>query len=236
MDNQTNKTSFSELIIGFIIIAIIGAVFTLAVTYGLQNITIKNVDGSKTEEKILRKPECNGSFEEYNELIKKGQSVSLSINQPSYARDGQFIGDKRTVTRRQGEIACGYLFVSAHKGESTLDERYDSIYVNPQGLGGHLLRNRGINLSESTPGKTTMMLMLDAISYLPRAPYNPQAEDFEISNWVNLLNASRKTEFIIGLSTLDESGMIDDVRIAYKCWNPVSGKETSDCQLSVDNK
>lgn len=213
-----------------------GALFLIAVFFvGMiifwQVVVIPNKEVTSL---IISTPTCLGSEAEYRELIEKGQSVLLSQNQWSHASTGRFVGDKRVIARRGGEIACGYLYVEAHKGSSPLDEKYDSIYVNPQGLGGHIVRSRSLEVS-GVETKTQVLLPLDSISYLPKVPYDSESQDFEIADWVKLLNASPKIEFWIALSALSPNSVIDEVRIAYKCWDPSTGKEATDCQLSIED-
>lgn len=176
---------------------------------------------------------CNRTDSEYRDLVAKGQSVRLTSEQWSYALNGHFVGEKTVVTRRSGEVACGYIYIVAHKGSSPLSEKYDSIFVSPQGLGGHLVRTRSIEIAENDPKRTQVLLPLSAIPYLYSLPYNPDAQDFAVANWVNLLNASDRIEFLIGLSVENPSAIIDEVRIAYKC-RGLDGEETFDCQLGVE--
>ena len=47
-----------------------------------------------------------------------------------------------------------------------------------------------------------------------------------------LTNVTNKVKFNIALSVEDRGGIIEEMRITYKCWNSETGKETYDCQLS----
>ncbi|MFA5954666.1 MAG: hypothetical protein WC817_03975 [Patescibacteria group bacterium] len=176
---------------------------------------------------------CDRTQVEYEKLVAKGQSVVLTQNQVSYALGSKFIGSKKIVARRGGEIACGYLFAEAHKGSSPLDPKYDSIYIDPQGFGGHLLRSKGIEMTNNDVIKTRVLLPLNAVPYLPSIPYNPDSQDFEVADWARILNAASHVGFTTALSSLNKNAAIDEVRIAYKCIDSATGKETSDCQLSV---
>lgn len=223
MKNSIRPTSIQDYIGAFILMI---AFFTGIIIFWNSTKSSKEV--------LIKPPQCENTFAEYQNLVEKGQSVLLTPKQYSYAIGGKFIGDKKVLTRRQGEVACGYIFVSANKGTKPLDDTYDSIYINPQGLGGHLLRSRGISIENPENTATQVLFSLDNISYLPNVPYNPNAQNFEIANWVNLINASNKTEFIIALSTTSSVGVINEVRVAYKCYNPETGQETKDCQLSLE--
>lgn len=182
---------------------------------------------------VLRAPKCERSFAEYEKLVQDGQSVLVLADTKSYAVAGDLLS-KRKIVRRSGELACGYLYARASKGNRPLDEVYDSIYINPQELGGHLIRPRSITLDKKQDSKTEVLLPLSSIPYLPNVPYDPQAQNFDIADWVKLFNAAQKIKVDIGLSTLNASGLIEEVRIAYRCWNPETGKETNDCSLGVE--
>lgn len=215
----------------------LGALFIVAIFFSGIVIYSKVViiPANKPVERILvEAPKCDGGYDEYRDLVSKGQSLVLDTNHSTYARDGVLVGMKKVVTRRGGELACGYLYAQAHKGTSQLEERYDSIYVNPQGLGGHLLRSRSLDLGTSTVlNKTSVLFALQAVPYLPSVPYNPDAQNFESTDWIRLINSARKIEYLVGLSTLDSEGKIDEIRVAYKCWDPATGNETTDCQLGL---
>ena len=196
---------------------------------------VREVVEKVIEEKeiVLRAPKCERSFAEYEKLVQDGQSLVVLADTKSYAVSGDLLS-KRKIVRRNGELACGYLYARASKGNKPLDEVYDSIYISPQELGGHLIRPRGITIDKKQDNKTEILLPLSSIPYLPSVPYNPQAQNFEIADWVKLFNAAQKIKVDIGLSTLSTAGFIEEVRIAYRCWNPDTGKETHECSLGVE--
>jgi len=177
-------------------------------------------------------PDCSYSFGSYQNLVKKGQYIDLLKNAPSYASQGEIKPIYPITIKRKGEIACGYLYVRVRNNGHPLNEAYDSIYINPQDLGGHLLRSRSISIPNPIAQTTEILLPLNEIPFLPHVPYNPTASKFEVADWVKLLNVTNQIKFWIGLSTQDTTGMIDEVRIAYKCWNSKTGEETHDCKLS----
>ena len=224
---------------------VISGLFIVVVSFAVKAIFFQTSDQGVREvvetvieekEIILRAPKCDRSFAEYKNLVDKGQSISILENKYSYAStNGKFAIDYNKKVRREGEVACGYLYVKASNGARSLSYDYDSIYINPQELGGHLLRPRSIEMEETKENKTEVLFPLSAVPYLPNVPYNPTAQNFEITNWVKLLNSSQKIKMTIALSTMSQAGLIEEVRIAYRCWNPDTGKEVHDCQLSLDN-
>lgn len=183
---------------------------------------------------VLPLPTCPRSFEIYQNLVKGDQSVQLIENKKSYASGGKLTLSYEVPVKRSGQglVACGYLYVKARVGNQKLDEKFDSIYIDPQGFGGHLLRPRSMPIPNSTEYVTEILLPLDAVPYLPTVPYDPNAQGYKIADWARLLNVSDELKFTIALSTLNRSGVIDEVRIAYKCWDSNTGLETQDCQLS----
>lgn len=196
----------------------------------------------KTEVK-LSIPECPRSFEAYQDLIKGGQSFKLLTNANSYASGGKFINPLNITVNRTGEIACGYLYVRAKKDSGALDEKTESIYINPGGFdksigiggfGGHLLRSRTAPISEvnKITNTTEVLFELNAIPYLPNVPYDPNSQNYKIADWSKLLDVLNQTNFKIALSVENPSATIEEIVIAYKCWNPETGRETQDCQLS----
>ncbi len=196
----------------------------------------KVIEKPVIQEVVLRAPVCDGGYAEFQRLLASGQSLQLIHNESMFARAGRFINPKDVVVQRSGtgEVACGYLYVRTRKDGRALEEKYDSVYINPQGFGGHILAKKGnVEISDPTPNKTEYLLPLNSISYVPNIPYDPNAQNYKIVNWVNVLNASNETTFSIALSTLHEQGMIENISIIYKCWDPTDGKETRACQLSA---
>lgn len=179
---------------------------------------------------VLKAPTCSLNFSDYEKLLPD-QSVNLVHNLNSYAIKGQFYNSRSIDLIRSGddEIACGYLYIKAKVDGRALDDKYESIYINPQGLGGHILRSLGVR--KDNPNETIVLLPLDAVAYLPNLPYNPDAKDYKITNWIKLLNASQSTNFAIGFSTTDAKGEIEEITLTYKCWNPTTGEETKNCRV-----
>lgn len=243
MTNLEQPKNNKPSLLGTLIITIlISGLFIVVVSFAIKAIffqtsepEVRKIVETVVEEKevLLRAPKCERSFAEYEKLVKDGQSVLILADTKSYAVAGDLLS-KRKIVRRSGELACGYLYARASKGNRPLDEVYDSIYISPQELGGHLIRPRSINLDKKQENKTEVLLPLSAIPYLPSVPYNPQAQNFDITDWVKLFNAAQKIKVDIGLSILSSAGLIEEVRVAYRCWNPETGKETNDCSLGVE--
>lgn len=183
---------------------------------------------------VVQQPACENTVDEFQSLKQKGQSLQLTTGQLTHGENGRFVGLKSVTVSITGkdEISCGYIYVKASKGGKSLEDKYDSVYIDPQDFGGHLLRTKGI-LNTNAQNFTEFLLPLSAVSFLPNLPYDPNAQNFRIANWATMLNVNSHVYFDIALSTVSKGGLIEDVTIAYKCWDPQTGDESNDCQLSI---
>ncbi len=226
-------------IIQFTIILIIGSAIVLGTTSIVNLIREPEVKVSEKiveVDKIIRQPDCGESFNDYQSLVNKGQFLTLAKERNTYASNGSFVNGFNVNLNRSGDdkIACGFLYVKARINGKMIDENYDSIYINPNEFGGQILRTKSLAINNKEEKKTQVLLPLNSISYLPTIPYNPSAQNYKIANWVNLLNTGDRINFKIGLSASDSRGYIDEITIAYKCWDSITGQETQNCQLSLD--
>ncbi len=228
---------FIKPVIQFLTIALIGVGIIVATSWITNQFKKPDVIEKVVEKNIgVIKPACDGSYDDYQKLVDAKQVIHLINKTGMFASGGKFMNSKDVKVNRsgEGELACGYLHVIAGKDGKSLDEKYDSIYINPQGFGGHVLSKKGaINIVNNSTNKTEFLLPLTSIAYLSKIPFDPNSQNYKTANWVNVLNASNQTDFILGLSTLHQEGYIEDVSIAYRCWDPVSGKEIQTCQLGL---
>ena len=242
MEQETNPSKTNELTKNLLIVAVIGGLFVIGVTYAIKVLVfsdepeVRKVVEKVIEEKevLLRAPKCEGTFEEYRNLVSASKSVTLTNKQRAYASNG-LQGTKTITVIRSGEseVACGYLYVRASRVGGTFQKQYDSIYINPHDFGGHLLRPRSIEFKKESDKKAEILLPLREMPYIPKVPYDPESQNFKVADWVKLLNVSNETSFILGLSVANGEGLIEEAVIAYRCWDPQTGKETTTCQLGL---
>lgn len=242
MGNDQSNLTFKDKAVSFLIFISIVVVFVIGASFLAKALVndreqveeiVKEV--VKEKEITITRPKCDSSFEEFTDLKSKGQYLELVSNHNTYASAGEFVNLKDTTVNISGkdDVACGYLHLKANRGGSSLHELYDSFYINPHQFGGHLLRAKGI-LNRNYETETEVLIPLDAVSYLPGLPYNPEAKDFRIANWVNLLNVNSHVTFSLALSVEDPSAILETVGIAYKCWDQETGEESTGCQLSIN--
>lgn len=183
------------------------------------------------KEVILKRPSCPNTSEYFTELKNAGQIVVLAKNLNSYGIDGNFVKVKRTIVKSVGsgsQIACGYLYVKAHVAGRALQEKWEHPYVKPDEFGGHLIIDSAI-VNKGEAGATELIFNLGNINYTEILSSETRKAD-----WAALLNVSDRTTFDTALSTTNESGIIDEVSIAYQCWNPETGQTTHDCRLITE--
>lgn len=239
--NPQNQRRIKDVLTQFIVFIVIVSVFVFGSTFLARSLTAPNQEEVEKivknviQEKYLPlRPTCAGTLDEFQDLRDSGKVLRIANNNPSYAENGNLIGGTKPTVMISGqdEIGCGYLYIRVSKSHKPFDPNFDSVYINPQGFGGHILRNKGIMLNDQGE-YTEALIPLDAVAYLPNVPYDPNAQNFHIANWVNLLNVNSHVDFDLALSTLDKGGLIEDVSIAYKCWNNETGTEANNCQLSL---
>lgn len=228
VENQTSKSSLSDLIKAMVIFAVVGGVIVLGVSFALKNILF-NDDGGK----IVEQPTtiiCPKDFSGY-ESVSQGQTLKLIDRKiPAYAANGQFVNPTVVIAKRGGtgsEVACGYLYVKTGTESDGKLQSWENIYINPNTFGGHIIADKALSLRGD--GLTEMLFSLDSISYRP----NRDTQEVRTANWVALMNVSDRLEFNISLNTENRTGFIEDISIAYKCFNPETGKETTDCKFDV---
>ncbi|MDP4007388.1 MAG: hypothetical protein Q8P55_02220 [bacterium] len=185
------------------------------------------------KEVILKRPGCLNTYEAFTELKDVGRFITLTRDFPSFGvQGGGFVHSSSGVVRIKGaasQIACGYLYVRAHTGNGAL-KLWEDPYIKLGDFGGHLVREEALVDRELDGGGTELLFKLGKISYRG----DGENTDLVRADWVALLNVTNSINFLTALNTSDQRGVLDEVSIVYKCWSPDTGKETTDCQLSVE--
>ncbi len=184
------------------------------------------------KEVIIKRPVCQNTTESFVELKKVGQTVTLASNFKSYGIDGAFAYSKTVIVKTGGsgsQVACGYLFMKAHTGSGSLQLKWEHPYVRPGDFGGHLITDNAIS-TNVIDNKTELLFDLSQINYYEKL----DIPEHRKADWVALLNVTDRIECNLALSTTDKKGNLDEISIIYKCWNPETGKETTDCRLSIE--
>jgi len=182
-------------------------------------------------EVIIKRPVCPSTTDEYNNLRKTGQTVIIAKDFNSYAANSEFVKTKIVTVETNGtgsQVACGYLFVRAHTNNGQLQQEWEHPYIKPGQFGGHMLTNNAIT-NNVVRGKTELLYNLANIKYHEKL----NLQEIREADWVALLNVTNYIQFNIAFNTTNITGILDEISITYKCWNPETGKETNDCHLSA---
>ena len=196
----------------------------------------KKEDNTPTARSVVT---CPPDFASYNVLASDPQHVARLISKRKYmhAENGEFINSHIVVTKSEtatSKVACGYLFVQAGTANGALQSTWEDVDIapssfgDPNGFGGHLDKNSAISVNDSDLN-SQYLFALNKIQYWPRA----NRKDERTADWAALLNVSETVPFKIALNTEAKSGFIDNVSIAYKCWDPQTGVENDGCRLNI---
>jgi|GEM_PF-1711087 len=147
------------------------------------------------------------------------------------AANGQFVNSQIIITKNEtkdSKVACGYLFVRAGTKRYGALQSWENVYINPNQFGGHILSKSAVSVNDGN-AYSEYLFSLDKIQY-----WRSRKEQAILNaDWASLLNVSPEVSFEIALNTNDNSGFIDELSIAYKCWDPTTGEENAGCKLSV---
>lgn len=176
---------------------------------------------------------CPRDFKIYNEEPR--QTVDLIAEPTSmYASNGVFIQPKVVITKGETEnsnIACGYLYVKAHTSDGPL-QTWQNLYINPDNFGGHIDKSNQFGLGDSNDF-SEYLFSLDEIRYWKTRKSRGVILE---ADWAALLNVSDTVAFTIAMNAQDTGAVIDKMSISYKCWDPQTGQENTNCKLKVENR
>lgn len=214
------------------ILFVVVAVFGIIASTLISNQFKKPVEISPTS--IIKFVTCPKDFEGYKNIPQKQIVKLIDKRVPTFAADGKFINPTIVVTKKGGsgsEVACGYLHIKAGTNSNGLLQDWENVYINPYPYGGHITTDKSISVKEDD-NLTEMLFSLNDISYR----VNKESKEIKTANWTALMNVSNVIEFNISLNTENKTGFIDGISIAYRCFNPETGKETNDCKFEITER
>ncbi len=159
--------------------------------------------------------------------LEKMKKVVLISNFDSWTPDAKKNPSltKKVLVLEGGKLAQGYLYVKAsvEGGQMT---RWESIFVQMNYRGGHLLRNK--SLPVPTGDVTELLYALDDVSYIVKVPYQENSNYNKI-DWFNLFKPNSKIVVDTFISSLKQA-RIEEMLIFYDC------VANDQCNLSVVEK
>ncbi len=230
---RKNGKFLKEIIGVFITLGLIIGVFTALLSWGVKAIffgDVKNVQPSPTPRTPVI---CPVDYESYSKLAESPNNTVLLIKDKKimFAAEGRFINTQVVVTKSEtatSKIRCGYLFVSAGTNNGALVPAWEDVVIYLDNYGGHLIPDNAIWVNNGALS-SQYLYSLDKIKYWDTHFRN----NIIFTDWSSLLNVSNTIQFTIKLNTENRTGFIDNVSIAYKCWNPTTGDENNDCNMKV---
>ena len=174
----------------------------------------------------------------YNNFIDDSPKNVLLIDTETqmFASGGKFINLQKVISKsetKESKVACGYLKVVAGTKDYGALQKWENVYINPNGFGGHIDSTNQIGLGDSRE-YSEYVFPLNRINYWKTRSDRARGNILE-ADWASLLNVSDTVMFEIALNSENTTGFIKEVSIKYKCWNPANGLENNECSLSVSN-
>lgn len=193
-----------------------------------------NEVGPKVEYVVVHRPSCE--WKSKDSFAEMPWSLTFAEGQKTYGiPKGPFVNLKSYEIKTEGkdEFNCGYVRVTMSKGGKPTNPLLETPFIAPQEFGGHLALQQALYI-EKTDTATIAYFPLRSVPYFEGQPFDPRSKDYNLADWANLLNVNSRVTFQVALNTSDPQGKIESITIAYKCWNPDTGKDGSDCALGIE--
>lgn len=192
------------------------------------------INPSPTPIPIYKSISCPDDFPAYNALRKNPSQVVklISERKSMFAANGKFINSQIVIIKnetKESKVACGYLFVRVGTTKNGPLQSWENVYINPNNFGGHINPKNQFGPGDGRD-YSEYLFSLNKIQYWKTRSERAKGIISE-ADWAALLNVSDKVSFEIALNTNDRTGFIDELSIAYKCWNPTTGEENTGCKL-----
>lgn len=203
--------------------------FFAALVFVLSAVFLSKWITGDTQNNIVSCPPDRLSYSTVSQSVKLiGKRTAM------FAENGKFINPQVIIAKSEtndSRVACGYLFVRAGTKNNGALQSWENVYINPDTFGGHIVSKSAISVNDGEQ-YSEYLFSLDKIQYWPTSARKAILN----ADWAALLNVSNEVEFNIALNTNDKTGFIDEILIAYKCWNPITGEENTGCKLRVTSK
>lgn len=225
-----NKLVSSKLVVQLFIMGIavaswaIGMYLTGQIRKEAQESTTIQVS-TQVKEAIadIEKERVASNYPDYNSLnsLKKLNIISnFESWTPNAKKDPQ--KTQTVIVLDSGELAKGYLYIKASVEGKALS-RWESMFVQMNFRGGHLLRTKGLPVPPNE--KTELLYALDDISYVITVPYR-ENDNYSKTNWFNLFKPGSQIRIDTFISSL-KPAVIEEMSLYYDCSDSV------ECSLSV---
>ncbi len=176
---------------------------------------------------------CPSDYSSYLSLRQKSEQVVplISGKKVMFAKNGKFVNNQVVITKndtKESKVACGYLYVKVGTDDYGPLRSWENININPNDFGGHISSENQIGPGDGRK-YSEYLFLLNKIEYWK----TKNRGTLLTADWAALLNVSDTVKFEIALNTNDTTGFIDELSLAYKCWNPLTGEENNGCKLNI---
>ena len=217
--------------LGLIVVFFSGIIIFWQIIIKPQSPQSPSPQATSTQPTIKPMVSCSPDILSYGQTT---QNVKLIPNRITmFAADGKFINPQVIVAKSETEtskVACGYLFVRSGTKTNGALQNWEDVYINPNTFGGHLYKDSTFSINDGQQ-YSEYLYSLNKIQYWPTSA----RRTVSTADWAALLNVSNNINFSVALNTNDKTGFIDEISIAYKCWDPATGYENTGCKLIVQS-
>ncbi|MEK6827304.1 MAG: hypothetical protein AABX99_02350 [Nanoarchaeota archaeon] len=175
------------------------------------------------KEVIVVPPTKPSEFPDYGAYKSLPNKISLVKDNPGFVtKNYKKIGEVNKNYSLTGKFRRAYIFIDASVDDGRPLTAYDSIYVEINHKGGHLLRNKSLPI---LPSDTTKLLYdMREIPYIESIPYSENKQPLFI-DWLTELSSKETMSFYSFLSSWRMGGLIKEISIAFEC------EENSECNI-----
>ncbi len=214
-------------------------IFVVTAVYLSNWVTSRNTPNSEPKPGERTEVVCSADFLSYKTLSEReGHVVTLIDSRKNmFAESGEFVNSQIVITKNETEeskVACGYLFVKSGTTSYGPLRTWENLYINPNEFGGHINSENQFGPGDSR-NYSEYVFALNSMEYWRNRSERIKGNLLK-ADWAALLNVQNTVSFDIALNTEDKTGFIDQLAIAYKCWNPKTGEENDGCKINIQSK
>lgn len=226
MKNQKNNKIFSYLfpiilslfawVIGTIIVNSVRSKAQRDTAIQVSNQVKEAIAGINNENNVSKYPD----FSTLSSLHKLNVISNFESWTPNSRKDPKKV--KTIIVIDKGSVSQGYLYIKTSV-ENRAMSRWESIFVQMNFNGGHLLRNKSLPVPPSD--KTELLYTLDDVSYINRGPYREDG-NYNKTNLLNQFRPGAQIQIDAFISSL-KPATIEEISLYYDC------AESDSCSLSI---
>jgi len=214
-DNNKNKADITTKQIWFgifLVVILIGG-------YLGANQLLSPHNNNSTEKKIDNIEKILSPYQNKDNMSKTEVTSNFSNSSKENKPTDSFSKTLSVV----GDIGGGYLYIKASAGGKALNPSEDDIYIKLLGnvnnkyqeIGGHLI---GIKSLDAPKSQSFTELLYDLSDVRYKSSYLQGGTESVSGDFLQLINGGTN-QVIVGFSSTNKSGIIEEISIYYSCTN-----------------